>query len=302
MKYRPFSPSLDKGRDIEAGFTIMELLVVSVLGLTIAALIAASAMTNKRAFGYDIVRTRIDQNLRSAMDVIGSQIRVGGENLTSVFPAFEVINGAGSLPDTLLVRRNLIDEVLPICTAITSGSTNVNIFFAIPSPPAGCAYSSQGQSYNGWRAKRIASGGTVKAYVYNVSTRLGEFVTYVGETNSGTSYSVQKSAGTWANSYTVGTSSAYILEEWRLALNNNLLTLQQNNDSTNINNIASNLNNMQIVLHLSDGTSRNTWTRADPWNNLESIEVTLTGRETFEKRTITRQLSSRFFPRNILSQ
>jgi len=302
MKFQQYLLSFGSGKNIERGFTVMELLVVSVLGLTMTALIASSAITNKRAFGYDIVRTRVDQNLRSAMEVIGSQLRVGGENLSAVFPAFEVEDGTAGAPDTVFIRRNLLDEVLGVCVSIAAGSSSPDLFFAIPTPPSGCAYSSQAQSFNAWVAKRTASGGTVKAYAYNVSTRLGEFFTYSAETNNGTAYSVQRSSGNWANDYTVGTSSAYILEEWKFALNNGLLTLEQNGDSSTINNVAANLSDMQIVMHLNDSSTRTSWTRADQWDDIQSIEVTLTGTETFEKRSITRQLTSRFFPRNILSQ
>lgn len=287
----------------ERGFTLLEVVVAMGLGLTVGALVLSATMSNKRLMNYDVVRTRIDQNLRSSMDLLSSDLRVGGENLTSVFPAFEVTNGTSGAPDVLIVRRNLLDEVLNVCQAISAGSSGTTVSFAVASPPSSaCVYSNNSQNYNSWRTYRLANSNSATAFIYNISTRLGEFFTFTGENNGGTFYNVTRPAGTWVNSYTVGSSSVYILEEWRFQISNGLLQVVENGDALNVKNIATGLTNMQVVIHKSDGTTATSWTRADRWNQIDSIEVTLSAAERSQGRLVNRAITSRFFPRNVLSQ
>jgi hypothetical protein len=289
-------------RSSASGFTLLELLVTSVLALILGALIVSETVSSKRIFAYDMVRTRIDQNLRSAMDVLASNLRVGGENLPSVFPAFEIVNGSGSDPDELYVRRNLIDEVLSVCQNITAGSTALQIYFAVAAPPsAACTYSGQTHNYNSWRDYRQANGDAVDAYIFDVSTKQGEFFRYSNEGDSGTEYHITRTSGSWQNAYLVNSASIYILEEWRFRLENGVLQLLENGETTSPKNIASGITQFSVKALMQDGSTKTTLLRTDDWSEIDSIEVTLAGEDSFERRKVSRSLTSSFFPRNILS-
>jgi len=87
----------------------MELLVASFLGLIILALGAQSTLSLRRLYLHDIVRTRVNQDLRGSLDMIGVNIRQAGENFTMSFPAIQIVNGTGGAGDQLILRRNLLD-------------------------------------------------------------------------------------------------------------------------------------------------------------------------------------------------
>lgn len=287
----------------QRGFTLLEVIVALGIGLTIGALVLGAAMSNKSLMNYDVVRTRIDQNLRSAMDIVSSDLRVGGENLTSVFPAFEVIDGTGAVPDELIIRRNLVDEVLNVCVPIAAGSAGPTVQFADPGAgTSGCVYSNNLQNFASWQSYRLAHANAASVFIYDISSRLGEFFSYTGENDSGTALEVSRAAGTWTNSYSVGSASVYILEERHFRLNSGILEVVENGDTTNPLNIVAGLTNLQVVVHRSDSTTASVWNRSDRWNTIDAIEVTLTGEESFQGKKVSRSLSSSFFPRNVLSQ
>ena len=60
------------------GFTLIELLVSSSLGLLLIALVMASVLANRQLFKQDMVRTRTNENIRGALDIVGTDIRLGG--------------------------------------------------------------------------------------------------------------------------------------------------------------------------------------------------------------------------------
>ena len=158
----------------DSGFTLLELLVTTVLGLLLIALILGTITANRRLYKEDIVRTKVNQNLRGAMDIIGSDIRLAGENLGPTFPAIQLTNGTAGGPDTLILRRNLLPEVLQVCVALTAGST-AKLQFAIPGTTAGCIYSGETTAYNSWRSYRLANQNSVDSFVWNVCAKIGEF-------------------------------------------------------------------------------------------------------------------------------
>lgn len=288
----------------EHAFTLLELLVSSAIGLVITAMTISVTLSNRGIFDYDLARTQLNQNLRSSLDVIGIDIRQGGENLPSNFPAVVLTNGTNGGPDELEIRRNLIDEVLKLCIAITAGSGS-DLYFADTSGTAGCSYSGNTQSYNSWRTYRTGHGNTVPAYIYDPSTQKGEFFNYTSEVDGATSYRIQR-AGTWSNAYTVGNTAAYILEEWHLKLTpdaesgSNILQVAQNNETDPLN-IVFGLTDFQVTATLNDGTVQTSFATGSDWSTLKFLTITLSGSDTSRGRQIAKTVSSQFFPRNILS-
>lgn len=290
-------------RSSNRGFTIIELMVVFLLGSIILAMSVQLATSSQRSYRNDLVRTRLNQNLRSALDLVGIDVREAGENLTSIFPAVEIINGADGAPDQLVLRRNTLDEVLNICVALNNGNSGNQVQFALAGSIApGCIYDNQTNSFTSWQAHRIAQGGTVKAFVYNSTSRTGQFVDYVGETDSGTEYFINLDpAVTWSADYQVGASAVYMIEEWRYSLNADYLQLAVDGDNANPFNIAFGISNMQIRALLQDGTIAEQFLPADNWTALRAVEVTLSGIDAGWNQEIEREVRGEFLPRNILS-
>jgi hypothetical protein len=266
------------------------------------ALTLSATMSNRGLFRYDLVRTRINQNLRSALDIMGIDIREAGENLPSTFPAVELIDGTAGNFDELIVRRNLIDEVFNVCVQITAASGTTNMVVADNSLTLpGCDTASNLSALNNWSAYRTNTGGSVKGYIYNRVSRIGEFFDFVGEQNNSNDFQIVRSAGTWANTYPVGASSIYLLEEWRYRLVNGVLQIITDQDTTNPIAVANELTNLDIQIAMQDATVLTAFAATDDWTDIASIEVSLTGSATVATDPVSRTVSARFFPRNILS-
>lgn len=278
------------------GFTLIEFMV-NMLVASVILLPALSFTTlHRRVLVNDSSKTKLVQNLRGALDVIGATVRVAGENLPSSFPAVLVTSG---LTDEIRLRRNLIDEILPVCSAVTAGNTQIT-FGVTTSPPAGCVYSGQTTAYNSWRNYRINNGGTVKAYIYNSSTKTGEFFFYSGEQNTGSIYRINSTSGL-GGSYPVGSSTVFILEEWKIDMSSDMLRLIENNDSASPLNVAFGMTDFQASVYMQDGSTKTSFAGTDQWNQIKSIELALSGSENSGYSSISRTISGRYFPRNVLS-
>lgn len=262
-------------------------------------------LSNHRLYQFDLVRLQLNQNIRGAMDILGADARETGERLPSTFPAVELVNGAAGLPDELYFRRNLVDAVLVGCANIAAGSTGLTISLdsgAVLNPA--CTYPSQDQAFDAWQQYRNENGGEVYAYIYNQSTKEGEFFTYDGEQDTGAAMTISKKSGTgaWTYDYPAGFTSVYILTEWHYSLNGDLLQVVENDDNANPLNIVFGLTDFQAEIVLQNGAGTlNTFTRADDWSDIQSIGITLSGQNVYKTQVITAELESDLFPRNILS-
>jgi len=286
----------------EQGFTIMELMVTSFLGLIVTGLLLTLTQTNRNVLGKDTIRTGLNQNLRGALDLMGADIRVGGENLPASFPAIEIVDGASGATDRLKIRRNLLDEVLPLCTAITAGSSVNNIYFAIPGTVAGCVYSGHTHDYTAWRTYRLAQpSAQTLAYIYDSASKNGQFFTYTGEVSTGTAYYLTKSASTWTYNYPTASTSIYILEEWEYKMVGENLQVIVNRLTGTPYNVSFGLTNFQMRAKMQDNTIKTSFITSDNWTQIKALEVTLTGQDTFGGKVLSRTLVGDFVPRNILS-
>jgi hypothetical protein len=282
----------------------VELLVASALGLIVLSMALSSALTTRSVYREDIVRTRINQNLRSAVDIIALNARQAGQSLEEDFPAILLEDGA---TDTLRLRRNLYErEVLNLCMALAQSSFTPTITVSIDpaNTNSNCRYSSGWATYVAtWSQHRQDSGDLVRAFAYNRTARVGEFFPYNGETDDGNQLLIHRQSGNWQNNYTGdGVSAAlYLLEEFRYQIADGVLQLVINDDETNILNVVDGVTAFQIIAHMNDGTTRTTLTSADNWTNVAALELQLEGEESIGGRTITNNLNTRIFPRNILS-
>ncbi len=293
-------------RHSERGMTLLEALVASTLSLLIVGMTVSATTANRAAFAYDAVRTNLNQNLRGATDVVAAELRQAGERLPPGFPAIEITNGTPG--DTLIVRRNLINEVLTLCQALTTTSTtSAYITSTAAGRPPACTFGSQTVNYNAWSTYRLAQAGyTAPAYIYDFSTRKGQFFTYSSENTSGSVQRIIRSGGSWTNAYTAYNSAIYIMREWKFSLSttagqSDLLQVYQDGATTPSYNVAFGLATFQIRALMQDGTSKTSFTNADSWTLLSAVELTATGSSNYRERPITSTLVTRVFPRNILS-
>jgi len=67
-------------------------------------------------------------------------------------------------------------------------------------------------------------------------------------------------------------------------------------------NLVPRVNDFQARAFLQDGTVRNSFGGGDDWSALQSVEITLSCRSTVDGRTMTRAMTTRYFPRNVLSR
>lgn len=296
-----FSPRSDKK---ESGFTLLEFLVASTVGSIVIGMTISATLSNKDAYQLDLERTRVNQNMRAAVDLITLNTRQAGENLPSNFPAIEVIDN-GTL-DTLVIRRNLLDEVLSVCTGVVAGTSVSSIIFGDSSLTPGCTYSDQTNNFNSWRQERIDKGGSIQAYIYNPSTKNGEFFNYESETDSGTEYQIETSSHTWANDYPVGSSAVYIIEEYAYSMgttaaDDDVLYVTINEDPATYDRVVFGLDSFDLGVELETGATQTAFARTDDWTALSFIQVDVSGSSSWKDSPIEAALSIRIFPRNILS-
>ena len=125
------------------GFTLIELLVT----LVIASIITGSALKlivdQRQLFLNSQSRTQVNQNLRASLDLVGNDIKQAGERLTtSALPVVRVINGASNASDELVLQRLVIDQSLPVCQTVTSGTTTSTIVVSSKAIASGiCSFS-----------------------------------------------------------------------------------------------------------------------------------------------------------------
>jgi len=292
------------------GFSIVELLVALTVFSLIGAASLALATSARKVFEQDRNRTAINQNLRSGIDLLGIDVRQAGERMPGNAPAIDITNGASNSPDQLIVRRNLMDYVLPVCKNINNTSAADAVFVAKNgngAVPPGCSPvpDSNGDGWpdniEAWRNYRIANGGSILAFIYNPVTHNGEFFHYDAEDNS--DFHVHRADGdNWHYDYPVDQQPRiYIIEQKRFLMSGDMLQYIFNEDTAHPVNLVNHLTDFQVRALLDDGTAANTMPVTSDWTHLQSIEVKLVGTATFSGRTMRRTLMSRFFPRNILS-
>lgn len=205
------------------GFTLLELLVASFVSLVVLGLSLRLIVDQRQLFVKDQERTQVNQNLRVAIDLVGTDIKQTGERLVGTpLAVVQVINGAGASPDRLKLQRRVISEVLPVCQPVSGSQSTIIVSLSIAPPnPANpvCPFSNGNadplpDNLQQWRDTRcrqdsidgcyrttnitvndscLAQGGSDReclwAYIYNPANGQGEFFHYAFEssvTSSGT--------------------------------------------------------------------------------------------------------------------
>ena len=293
-----------------AGFTMIEILVALVVTVLITGAALSVALSSHESYVTDQNRTEINQSLRGGLDLVGIELRQAGERLPFDFPAIEVVDGDAGAPDTLIVRRNLLDEVLPLCAPLDAGSTTdeVRVADSGDDPAQGCDPLTDDDGNNwpdnldAWRAYRDANGGQVRAFVFNPVTRAGDWFLFDGD-GSTPDHLARGDDEPWNQQYDIAQQCrVYLLEERRYRIDaNGLLQYVVNGNFDNPVNLSSDIADFQLRAFMTDGSVVDLLDPTANWTALRSIEVSLVGQTEFSGRSMTRRTSSRFFPRNVLS-
>ncbi|MBW4551836.1 MAG: prepilin-type N-terminal cleavage/methylation domain-containing protein [Aphanocapsa sp. GSE-SYN-MK-11-07L] len=169
------------------GLTLVELLVATIIASMVLGVAFGGATFNRRLYLEDQVRNSVDQNLRSAMDLLGADIRQAGEYVNRQDPAVPVIqlsdDAANPGSSILTIRRDLFDRALPVCADLGTapstpamGVTEITVFDSA-STVARCNNDSSGSIASLltlWASYITANGGQARAYLYNGNG--GQFV------------------------------------------------------------------------------------------------------------------------------
>ena len=284
------------------GFTIIELMVSTGILTTIMAMLVGFVLSLQNNFFNDVVRTRVNSNLRSALDIMGMNIRQSGENLNRSFPVVVLTNDSDGVGSYIQLRRNLIPEVLTVCSILNSGASSVDVS-STTAINASCIYGNVTSLYNAFNTEKNSVGGSTRIFIYNSLTKAGEFVDYTGGTTTGT-YSLNISAP--SSTYQPLTTYLYIIEEYAFSLQESTetLNLYLNGKTTLPESVAFGVTGLNFNLKMDDDTTLTSMpiSSAKSWKEIKAISITLTGSEERKTRTFTTSLTEDFFPRNVISR
>lgn len=288
----------------QGGFTLMEALVAMTLLSLCMSMVISHVMMMQREYYRDMMRTRVNSNLRSALDIMAMNIRQAGESLPSGFPAIELIDGdADNVPDILVLRRNRAAEVLTLCQAVSSGATQVKVSLSDLSNSA-CVNANVQVSHASFEDVRTEDGGTSSVFLYDTSSESGEFLDYSGGGYSGNQYYLDIEATSQA--FSAFTTSIYLLEEFQFQLDpdEEIFQLIINEDDESILSVAFDVTDFRAQLEMSDGAVLTTLAPDNEdydWKEIRKVQLTLTGESSYKGKPFETSLTAEYFPRNVLS-
>ena len=301
------------------GLTLVELLIALAVSALVIGLALPMLLSHQRLVQVDQARTEVFQNLRNAMEIVGTDVRIAGERLDqrggpNIFPV-QIIPGDNGEPDELILRRNLLDYTLPVCDNISAGKHNINFRRQGNAPPWNeyhqCDIVPDDPAVDTWQEYLEEFQDGIRAYIYDPKNKHGEFFTLEDIDSSG--FQLHRTDDeSWQHSYGVSNQddgppqnlpNFYILEERRYQLDkdNNILELVVNEEEAI--SIVGNIIDFQVraVLDDDDQTELEEISTVSEWRNIRAIRVLLESESEVQGETLQRQLESRFFPRNVLS-
>jgi len=285
-----------------AGFTLLEALVAAGLTTLTTGLMYVSVLTVRDGYIHDVHRTRINGNLRSAMDILSMHIRQSGEYLPALFPAVEVIDGEPE-SDTLILRRGLLSEVLTLCEDASMGSSTLTLSSGDLADSA-CYVGNVEPMYNTVLDRvNDADSELLRLFVFDRSTLEYEFVELEQGSLIGDEY--RFSISPLSNTYSRMNTSIYLVEEMRFvnSSDDKTLSVSATHFSDESRPLAFHVDAFRVSLMMQDGETRSelSGNSGIPWKNIKRIMITLSGGDAFKDREFSSSISGEFFPRNVLS-
>ena len=301
-----------------SGLTIIELLVALAVALIVVGAAVALTFSSRKIYDLDEARTSINQNLRNALTIIGSDVRQAGERLPtasgSVFPAIEVV--PGSEGPELVIRRSLLATQPTLCRGVSRGSDTLLIGTSNNPPYPECNTSNstvkssiqtQITALSTYRQQQQTLGTPASAYMYDPIARVGEF--FILRDENFNNYSLRRTSGSWARAYDTPTSRPaegqpriYILEERRYSKQGDYLQVVVNGDERNVQNLIFGVSNFDVKVRLKDGSTVSQLNANADWTQIAALTVSVTGKTDISGKSVQRTFSSEFFPRNALNR
>jgi type IV pilus assembly protein PilW len=219
--------------DLNQGISLVELLVGSIVALIVLGITFSGALFNRNLFLQDQTRNNVNQNLRSALDILGNDLLQVGEGVGNLqtFPALQVTNGGPGTSSEVIIRRQAVSRPLLVCADVTAGSSTP-LQVAIPgSLIPGCAPGADlnaniwpDQDVELWanyRQSLPVGSQMVQAFIFDGANQ-GETFTYNNEARvpndpTGT-FEISRSLGNWLGNYVAGSASVYLVETRRYRL------------------------------------------------------------------------------------
>ncbi|MCB0345318.1 MAG: prepilin-type N-terminal cleavage/methylation domain-containing protein [Bdellovibrionales bacterium] len=286
----------------DRGFTLMELLVALMLTGIFMGMAMANIFTVRQAYLEDIVRLRVNSNLRSAMDIVSMNVRQAGENLEGSFPSLLLSDSADD-GDSLVLRRNLISDVLTLCEDVNAGQTRLFVSLSTATEPE-CIASNVVAAHTEFSDYRSANEDTVRVFVYDRISKEGEFVDFTGNGDiGGTDYYLDVSS--LSQDYNAETTSIYMLEEFLFEVESGeetfLLYVDEKFDEPQA--VAFSVTDFQVSLQMQNGSTVSELNpdSSDEWQDIQEVVLRLTGRGSWKGKEVVSTLSASYFPRNVLS-
>lgn len=295
-----------------SGHTVLELLLAMTIMLIGGTIAFSTANGARRLYDADAARNDLNQNLRSAVDMMTSEVRQTGERLPADFPALELVDNVAG--DRLTVRRHLVESTLLSCTDLAI--SDVRIFVALPAGTGNCSIVADNdtdgfpdniQQYREYRLEHGQGASPVvlpNGYIYDPVTRQGEFFAFENEdVDGGTGqWFLEISGGGLANAYpSANQPRVYVLDEMRFDLSSGTIELRRDGAAGSPLAVVDSIVDFQVTLELADSTIVSAFSSSDDWSSIQTVQLQMTGQANVRKRTITRTLTADVFPRNILS-
>jgi len=304
---KPSSQRCDKGvASGSAGFTILELLVSMSIMLVVGAIALSVAFGARRLYDSDSARMDLNQTVRTAADMITTEIRQAGESLPTDFPAVELVDSANG--DRLVLRKALIETVLLSCTNRSPGNTRIRIGLTAGSGSCVIVADSDSDGYpdnvQEFHEYRMAHGDVSdelpNGYIFDPVTRAAEWLNITDEVDAG--------SGEWelvvdaltGNYPATNQPRVYLLDESRFDLSSGRLELRRDGSGTGLG-VVEGVTDLQFSFLMQDSSTKTSFTNTDDWGQIQRIRLDLSAESALRQRTISRSLTTDVFPRAILS-
>lgn len=292
---------------------------MSVVAIAMA-LVLPIVMGNRRVVQLDQARTSANQTLRASQQLLAGDVRVAGERFglgLNLSPIELSRDGNGNA--VLVLRRNL-EDALPVCEAVSGSQTDLQVADWSGAAPQQCAVNrttedggvSWPSTLHAHRQAAEAAGGTVAAYIFDPSTRTGQwFAMRVPAAQGAQPDEVRCDASApaplscaWDAAAAYGpTSASYIaiLEETIYRLTDGVLERVDGATGEALR-IASGIESFQVTATFEDGTTRTTIPGDADWRAIEALNLDLAAARREGRNDVRRTLQTSLFPRNLLSR
>lgn len=304
-------------RRADAGMTIVEMLIALAIGGVLMGALFSFIISTQGVISADTRRTNAGQTLRSALDLLSTDVRQAGEDMVVKISPIG-ISGTG-MNKIVQIRRQVSGTVLPVCANVSSGASTIQVTWASSTPAngTGCPYSSDGGTNSlpitvrTWQALRLAApNGVLRAFIYDPVAQTGEFFRYTGESMASAEIAVISKGSGFSRAYSVANKPFLVLlEEKQYFLSNTDLMLRLNGDSSTDQALAPDVTGLGATVDVDTSTTgtpnvvtAQTFGYGGAWKKITQVNLQLNGAVTERGRTTTRSLSDVVFPRNVLSR